>query len=67
MYRAAILGALATVGIHANLSQAFWCAMISATFVVFIPIEERQLLAARGERYSAYMRATPWRLLPGIW
>ena len=41
--------------------------MISATFVLFIPVEEAQLIAARGDAYRAYMQKTQWRLVPGIW
>ena len=67
MYRAAILVGLASLLIHPNAAQVFWCAMVGGTFVAFIPIEERQLLAARGAAYQHYMQQTPWRLVPGVW
>ncbi len=67
MYRAALLVAFCSLLIHPNAAQAFWCVMIGATFVGFIPIEERQLLAARGDDYQLYMQSTPWRLVPRLW
>jgi protein-S-isoprenylcysteine O-methyltransferase Ste14 len=67
MYRAAILAGLCSIVIHFNAAQILWCLMIVGTFVGFIPIEEAQLRAARGEAYRAYMQRTPWRLMPGIW
>jgi protein-S-isoprenylcysteine O-methyltransferase Ste14 len=67
MYRAALLVGLSSLLIHPNAAQAFWCAMIGGTFVLFIPIEERQLLTARGAAYQRYMQQTPWRLVPGVW
>jgi protein-S-isoprenylcysteine O-methyltransferase Ste14 len=67
MYRAALLAGLCSIAIHPNIAQVLWSALIGATFVGFIPVEERQLIAARGEAYRAYMRATPWRLVRGIW
>ena len=41
--------------------------LTGVTFVFFIPIEERQLAAARGEAYLAYRQQTPYRLFRGIW
>jgi protein-S-isoprenylcysteine O-methyltransferase Ste14 len=67
MYRAALLVGLSSLLIHPNVAQAFWCAMIGGTFIAFIPIEERQLLAARGASYQQYMQQTPWRLVPRVW
>lgn len=67
MYRAALLGALCSIVIHTNAAQVLWCVLIGATFVGFIPIEERQLIEARGDAYRAYMQATPWRLFRGVW
>ncbi len=41
--------------------------MLIASFVGFVPFEERQLLAARGDEYREYMRATPYRIMRGVW
>jgi len=41
--------------------------MIAASFLGFIPFEERQLLAGRGDEYRAYIARTPYRVFPGIW
>jgi protein-S-isoprenylcysteine O-methyltransferase Ste14 len=66
-YQAAILAGLFSLLIHANAAQLLWCLLIGGTFVAFIPVEEGQLIAARGEDYTAYMQKTPWRLVPGLW
>jgi protein-S-isoprenylcysteine O-methyltransferase Ste14 len=67
MYRAALLAGLCSLLIHPNTAQAFWCLMIGSTFVVFIPIEERELMDARGDAYRRYMQSTPWRLMRRVW
>jgi len=67
MYRAAIGSALCALFLHCHAAQFLWSLMIGATFILFIPIEEGRLLAARGDDYRAYMQATPWRLLRGVW
>jgi protein-S-isoprenylcysteine O-methyltransferase Ste14 len=67
MYRAALLAGISSIVIHPNVAQVLWCLMIGATFVGFIPVEERQLLEARGDEYRAYMEVTRWRLVRGIW
>lgn len=67
MYRAAVLAGLSSLLIHPSLAQIFWVALIGGTFVGFIPVEERQLIAARGEDYHKYRERTPYRLFPGIW
>lgn len=67
MYRAAILAGLSTMVIHPNAAQLLWCAMIGATFILFIPVEEAQLLAARGEDYRRYCEQTPYRLFRHVW
>ena len=41
--------------------------LVGGTFVLFIPIEEQQLVAARGTAYLEYRERTPYRLLRGIW
>lgn len=67
MYRAAVLAGLCSMVIHSNLAQVLWCGMIATTFIAFIPVEEAQLIAARGEAYPSYMQRTPWRLFRGVW
>ncbi|MHC4090014.1 MAG: methyltransferase family protein [Planctomycetota bacterium] len=67
MYRAALLAGLCSVVIHGHAAALLWAAMISATFVAFIPIEERQLSAARGEDYRKYREQTPYRIFRGVW
>jgi len=67
MYRAAIFAGLSTLLIHPHAAQLFWCAIIGATFILFIPIEEAQMLAARGDDYRRYCEQTPWRLFRGVW
>jgi protein-S-isoprenylcysteine O-methyltransferase Ste14 len=66
-YRAALVAAAASLLAHPNLAQLFWAVLFGGTFVLFIPIEEAQLLRERGEDYREYMDRTPWRLVPGIW
>ncbi|MFI5397475.1 MAG: methyltransferase family protein [Candidatus Binatia bacterium] len=66
-YQAAILAGLCSLLIHPNVAQVLWCLLIGGTFVAFIPVEEAQLLAARGDAYAAYVQRTPWRLIPGVW
>jgi protein-S-isoprenylcysteine O-methyltransferase Ste14 len=66
-YQAAILAGLCSLAIHPNAAQLLWSLMIGGTFVAFIPVEEAQLTAARGDAYIAYMQKTPWRLVPGVW
>jgi protein-S-isoprenylcysteine O-methyltransferase Ste14 len=67
MYRAAILGGICGLLAHPNPAQLFWTLLIGATFVAFIPVEEAQMTAARGDDYRHYMEATPYRLFRGIW
>jgi hypothetical protein len=67
MYRAALLAGLCSIVIHPHPAQVLWCLLIGGTFIAFIPVEERQLIAARGDAYRTYMQATPWRLLRGVW
>jgi protein-S-isoprenylcysteine O-methyltransferase Ste14 len=49
MYRAAILGGICGLLAHPNPAQLFWTLLIGATFVAFIPVEEAQMTAARGD------------------
>ena len=67
MYRAAILGGVCGLFLHPHMSQLFWTLLIGATFVAFIPVEEAQMVAARGDDYRRYMKATPYRLFRGLW
>ncbi len=59
--------AAASLLIHPNIGQLFWALLPTATFVAFIPVEEAQLLRARGDDYRKYMERTPWRLFRGFW
>ena len=67
MYRAAVCFALASLLIHPHAGQLLFVAMVGASFLGFIPFEERQLLKARGEQYQAYRGRTPWRVFRGVW
>lgn len=67
MYRAAFFMCLASVIIHPNGAQALWALVMALTWIGFIPVEERQLRKAKPEEYEAYMQATPYRFLRGIW
>jgi len=67
MYRSALLAGLASLLVHPSLTQVFWVALIGGTFLAFIPVEEAQLVRARGEDYLRYRERTPWRLFRGIW
>lgn len=66
-YRAILLAGLCSVVLHPTAGQVLWCLMVGGTFIAFIPVEERQLIADRGEAYVAYMRRTPWRVVPNLW
>ena len=67
MYRAVILMGICALAVHANAAQLFWTTMLGVTFIGFIPIEEAQLLRARGDDYRRYCQQTPYRLFRGIW
>jgi protein-S-isoprenylcysteine O-methyltransferase Ste14 len=67
MYRAFILMGLASLLVHPNVAQLFWVALFGGTFLAFIPVEEAQMIRARGEDYRSYMSQTRWRLVRGIW
>ena len=67
MYRAVLFAGLCSVLIHGNVAALFWAVLVGATFVLFIPIEEQQLIKARGTAYLEYRERTPYRLLHGIW
>jgi len=67
MYRAFLLTGLASLLIHPNTSQLLFVGMIGATFIAFIPVEEAQMIRARGDDYLEYRKQTPWRIMRGIW
>lgn len=67
MYRAALIGGLCSLLIHPHAGQLLWAGLLGGTFLGFIPIEERQMLRARGDDYRAYMQSTPYRVLRGVW
>ena len=67
MYRAAFVMNFASLLIHPNASQLLFAVLVTASFLLFIPFEEHQLLKARGDEYRAYMAATPYRVFRGIW
>jgi protein-S-isoprenylcysteine O-methyltransferase Ste14 len=67
MYRAAILAGTCGLIFHPTMAQLFWTLLIGATFIAFIPVEEAQMIAARGDDYRRYMKAAPYRLFRGIW
>lgn len=67
MYRAALVANACSLLMWPNAAQLLFAVMISASFLGFIPFEERQLLTARGDEYRAYIGRTPYRIFPGIW
>ena len=67
MYRAAFFITGTSLLIHPNAGQLVFALLASASFLGFIPFEERQLLQARGDAYREYMRSTPYRAFRGIW
>jgi len=67
MYQAVLLALLSSLIMHPHVAQLFWGGLVGATFVLFSPIEERQLIRARGEDYLNYKKQTPWRLFRGIY
>ena len=67
MYRAFILIGMTSLLIHPNVAQLFWATVFGGTFLLWVPVEESQLIAARGDAYRAYMKQTPYRVFPGVW
>lgn len=67
MYRAFMLLGICGLIVHPNAGQLLWTALLGATFLAFISVEEAQLLAARGDDYRRYRQQTPDRLFRGIW
>ncbi len=48
-------------------SRLLFAVISSAYLVAAIPWEEASLIQAFGEKYRAYQRALPWRLIPFVW
>jgi len=48
-------------------SRLLFAAISTAYLITAIPLEERSLVDAFGEKYRAYQRQMRWRLVPGIW
>lgn len=67
MYRALTLLTFSSLMIHPHAGQLFFAAIVSLSFILFIPFEEKMLLRARGEEYEIYMSKTTWRLFRNIW
>ncbi len=62
MYRALSFLAFSSLMIHLNAGQLLFAVMVAASFVGFIPFEERQLIKNRGDEYREYMKKTPYRI-----
>ena len=67
MYRAAFFASACSLLMYPNAAQLLWAVMIAVSFLGFIPFEERQLLAALGDEYRAYIAHTPYRVFRGVW
>ncbi len=67
MYQAAILAGVCGLFLHPHMGQLLWTLLMGATFVAFIPVEEAQMITARGDDYKRYMKNTPYRLFRGLW
>ena len=67
MYQAAILAGICGLFLHPHMGQLLWTLLIGGTFIAFIPVEEAQMIAARGDDYRRYMERTPYRLFRGLW
>ena len=67
MYRALVLLIFSSLIIHPHAGQLFFSILVSFSFIVFIPIEEKMLLTARGDEYRMYMEKTTYRIFRGIW
>ena len=67
MYRAFVLMGLAALVVYPNAGQLLWTLLLGGTFISYIPVEEAELLEARGDEYRRYCEQTPYRLFRGIW
>jgi hypothetical protein len=50
-----------------TMSRLLFAVVSSLYLFIAIPWEERSLVETFGDRYHAYQRQVPWRILPGIW
>jgi protein-S-isoprenylcysteine O-methyltransferase Ste14 len=48
-------------------SRLLFATVSTAYLVAAIPLEERSLVEAFGEKYRDYQRQMRWRLIPGVW
>jgi protein-S-isoprenylcysteine O-methyltransferase Ste14 len=48
-------------------SRLLFAVVSSAYLIAAIPWEEASLVESFGEKYRAYQRQMPWRLIPGVW
>lgn len=67
MYRAMTLLMFSSLLVYPHTGQLLFVILLSASFILFVPIEERLLIKARGEEYRAYMAVTRYRLFRWIW
>lgn len=67
MYRALILLVFSSLIIHPHAGQLFFAVLVSLSFILFIPFEEKMLLKARGTEYRVYMEKTTYRVFRGLW
>ena len=67
MYRGAVTYALSSLLIHPHTGQLLFSVMVALGFLLFIPFEEKALVKARGDEYTAYMEVVKYRVFRGIW
>jgi len=67
MYRGAMTYTFASVLIHPHAGQLVFAALVTLSFFVFIPFEERALIRARGAEYLDYMKVVRFRIVRGVW
>lgn len=67
MYRGAVTYTFASLLIHPHAGQLLFAVMVAASFVLFIPFEEKALIRARGDEYRQYMSIVRFRIVRGIW
>jgi protein-S-isoprenylcysteine O-methyltransferase Ste14 len=48
-------------------SRLMFAAVSTAYLVIAIPLEERSLVEAFGDKYRAYQKQMKWKLVPGLW
>lgn len=48
-------------------SRLLFAIVSTAYLVIAIPLEERSLVDAYGDRYRTYQQQMRWRLVPGLW